>query len=66
MRKKLRGETEFMPTGQLIEKGPNALAKRKHQISYLAMRAQVNEQELEAMWSSNRQTKRESKSKYGF
>lgn len=66
LRKTLRGETQFIPTGNFVEKGPNALAKRKHQISYLAMRAENNEAELEAMWASNRQTKRESKSKYGF
>ena len=46
--------------------GPSALAKRKHQISYLSMRAENNEAELEAMWASNRQTKREGKGKYGF
>lgn len=65
LQKTLRGETQFLATGN-IEKGPNALAKRKHQISYLSMRAETNEAELEAMWASNRQTKRESKSKYGF
>lgn len=66
LRRSLAGETSFIPTGNLVEKGPNALAKRKHQISYLSMRAETNEAELEAMWATNRQTKRESKSKYGF
>jgi proline-rich protein PRCC len=46
--------------------GPNALAKRKHQISYLATRAENNVAELEAMWASNRTNKRETKGKYGF
>lgn len=46
--------------------GPNALAKRKHQLSYLAVRAEKNMAELEAMWSANRQTAREGRSKYGF
>lgn len=66
MRRAVRGETEYVPTGNIVDKGPNSLAKRKHQISYLAFRAEKNEAELEAMWASNRQTKRESKSKYGF
>ncbi|CRK87226.1 CLUMA_CG001030, isoform A [Clunio marinus] len=66
LRKTLAGETSYMPTGKIQEKGPSVLAKRKHQISYLSMRAETNEAELEAMWAANRQTKRESKSKYGF
>lgn len=66
VRKTLAGETSYIPTGQILEKGPNALAKRKHQISFLSMRAENNEAELEAMWAANRQTKREGKSKYGF
>ncbi|CAO1410094.1 unnamed protein product [Diamesa hyperborea] len=66
LRKTIRGETEYQPTGNISEKGPNQLAKRKHQISFLSMRAENNEAELEAMWASNRSSKRESKSKYGF
>lgn len=46
--------------------GPSALSKRKHQISYLSMRAENNEAELEAMWAANRSTKREGQNKYGF
>ncbi|KAG5684495.1 hypothetical protein PVAND_013725 [Polypedilum vanderplanki] len=65
LRKSLAGETSFLPTGKIDEKGP-ALAKRKHQISYLAMRAEKNIAELEAMWAANRQNNREGKSKYGF
>lgn len=38
LRRAARGETEYVATGNIQEKGPNALAKRKHQISYLSMR----------------------------
>ncbi|CAG9803686.1 unnamed protein product [Chironomus riparius] len=65
-RKNLAGETSFLATGKIDEKGPSALAKRKHQISYLSMRAEKNMAELEAMWAANRQSNREGRSKYGF
>ena len=42
LRRAARGETEYVPTGNIQEKGPNALAKRKHQISYLSMRGNRN------------------------
>lgn len=42
LRRQARGETEYVATGNIQEKGPNALAKRKHQISYLSMRGGNN------------------------
>ncbi|XP_070506350.1 proline-rich protein PRCC [Chironomus tepperi] len=65
-RKNLAGETSYLATGRIDDKGPSALAKRKHQISYLSVRAEKNMAELEAMWAANRQSNREGRSKYGF
>lgn len=64
MRKQLTQQTQFVPTGNLM--GYDSTSKRKSQITFLAQKAVANEQELEAMWAANRQTKRASSSKYGF
>jgi len=45
---------------------PSAQQRRKHQITYLAHQAKEQEFELKNAWATNRQTKRETQSKYGF
>lgn len=65
MRRQLQDETGFVPTGHLTGDW-TCTSKRKSHITYLATKAQANAQELEAMWSSNRQTRRQTQSKYGF
>ncbi|CAK1601602.1 unnamed protein product [Parnassius mnemosyne] len=45
---------------------PSNMQKRKHQITYLAHQAKVNEIELQNTWANNRMTKRKTQSKYGF
>ncbi|KAL9986404.1 hypothetical protein ACROYT_G000547 [Oculina patagonica] len=45
---------------------PTAQQRRKHQISYLAFQAKERELELRQQWSANRQTRRQTQSKYGF
>lgn len=47
----------FMPTSQ---------QRRKHQITYLAYQAREREVELKNQWAENRQSKRQTQSKYGF
>lgn len=68
MRNRLQSETEFQPTGRLVTAGdqPGAGTKKKHQITYLAYQAKANEAELQAMWATNRQSRRQTQSKYGF
>lgn len=66
MRNRLQAETEFQPTGRLVGDGPGAGTKKKHQITYLAYQAKANEAELQAMWATNRQSRRQTQSKYGF
>ncbi|VDO07906.1 unnamed protein product [Brugia timori] len=51
--------------------GPNVhtvsmLARRKHQITYLASVAVAREEQLAEQWSVNRHNKRTSARKYGF
>ncbi|XP_058838342.1 proline-rich protein PRCC [Topomyia yanbarensis] len=65
LRRKLQEETGFVPTGHLTGDW-SCTSKRKSHITYLASKAQDNAQELEAMWASNRQTRRQTQSKYGF
>lgn len=66
-RNQLQGETQFQPTGRLVTTGdPGAGTKKKHQITYLAYQAKANEAELQAMWATNRQSRRQTQSKYGF
>lgn len=65
MRSQLTGTTEYQQRG-LVDGDPGAGTKRKHQITYLAHQAKVNEQELQAMWSANRHAKRQTQNKYGF
>lgn len=45
---------------------PTAQQRRKHQITYLAFQAKEREFELRQQWSANRQTRRQTQSKYGF
>lgn len=45
---------------------PTAQQRRKHQITYLAFQAKERELELRQQWSANRQTRRQTQSKYGF
>uniref|UniRef100_A0A0N4U884 IS110 family transposase n=1 Tax=Dracunculus medinensis TaxID=318479 RepID=A0A0N4U884_DRAME len=48
-------------------KGPNdVIARRKHQITYLANVAVAREELLAEQWSQNRHNKRMSSQKYGF
>ncbi|XP_055536416.1 uncharacterized protein LOC129725045 [Wyeomyia smithii] len=65
LRRKLQEETGYVPTGHLTGDW-TCTSKRKSHITYLASKAQANAQELEAMWSSNRQSRRQTQSKYGF
>lgn len=67
LRQQLTGKTEYQPRGLIdTSEGPGAGTKRKHQITYLAHQAKANEQELQAMWAANRNTRRQTQNKYGF
>ncbi|CAH1797270.1 unnamed protein product [Owenia fusiformis] len=46
--------------------GLSGQTKRKHQITWLAAQAKERELELKNSWAANRQTKRQTQSKYGF
>lgn len=65
IRNQLTAATEYQPRG-LVDEEPGAGTKRKHQITYLAHQAKANEQELQAMWATNRHTRRQTQNKYGF
>ncbi|XP_055626357.1 uncharacterized protein LOC129768627 [Toxorhynchites rutilus septentrionalis] len=65
LRRKLQDETGYVPTGHLVGDW-SCTSKRKSHITHLASKAQANSQELEAMWASNRQSRRQTQSKYGF
>ena len=45
---------------------PSSTARRKHQITYLAMQAKAREVQLKNEWSRSRVTKTMSRAKYGF
>ena len=45
---------------------PTSTARRKHQITYLALQAKQREVELKNEWARNRTTKTMSRAKYGF
>lgn len=66
MRTSLQAETEPQQQRGLIPVAPGAGTKKKHQITYLAYQAKANEQELQAMWAANRNSRRQTQSKYGF
>lgn len=66
MRTALTQSTEYQPRGSLVDDELTPGSKRKHQITYLAHQAKANEQELQAMWAANRQSRRQTQSKYGF
>ncbi|XP_058125606.1 uncharacterized protein LOC131282511 [Anopheles ziemanni] len=65
LRRQLQDETGYVPTGHLVGDW-TCTSKRKSHITQLANKAQANAQELEAMWAANRQSKRQTQSKYGF
>ncbi|XP_059613122.1 uncharacterized protein LOC132259487 [Phlebotomus argentipes] len=66
MRHALANSTEMPTAKPAAGADASGLSKRKHQITYLAYQAKANEQELQAMWAANRQTRRQTQSKYGF
>uniref|UniRef100_A0A182S906 Proline-rich protein PRCC n=1 Tax=Anopheles maculatus TaxID=74869 RepID=A0A182S906_9DIPT len=65
LRRQLQDETGYVPTGHLVGDW-TCTSKRKSHITQLASKAQANAQELEAMWAANRQSRRQTQSKYGF
>lgn len=65
MRTSLQAETQPQQQGP-TPIAPGAGTKKKHQITYLAYQAKANEQELQATWAANRQSRRQTQSKYGF
>ncbi|XP_068693496.1 proline-rich protein PRCC-like [Montipora foliosa] len=61
------GTEEVIHTSSRKKKDmPTAQQRRKHQITYLAFQAKEREFELRQQWSANRQTRRQTQSKYGF
>lgn len=66
LRSALASETGYQPVGILTDEEVQPGTRKKHQITYLAHQAKANEQELQAMWSANRHTRRQTQSKYGF
>uniref|UniRef100_A0A182WCC8 Proline-rich protein PRCC n=1 Tax=Anopheles minimus TaxID=112268 RepID=A0A182WCC8_9DIPT len=65
LRRQLQDETGYVATGHLVGDW-TCTSKRKSHITQLASKAQANAQELEAMWAANRQSRRQTQSKYGF
>ncbi|XP_052869815.1 uncharacterized protein LOC128275374 [Anopheles cruzii] len=65
LRRQLQDETGYVPTGHLVGDW-TCTSRRKSHITQLANKAQANAQELEAMWAANRQSRRQTQSKYGF
>uniref|UniRef100_A0A182FH77 Uncharacterized protein n=1 Tax=Anopheles albimanus TaxID=7167 RepID=A0A182FH77_ANOAL len=65
LRRQLQDETGYVPTGHLVGDW-KCTSKKKSHITQLASKAQANAQELEAMWAANRQSRRQTQSKYGF
>lgn len=63
--KQLSQETGYKPSCKKGT-GPTSQQKRKHQITYLAFQAKANELDLKNQWANNRQSKRQTQSKYGF
>lgn len=45
---------------------PNSTARRKNQITFLAYQAKKRETELKNQWAANRQSKNQTRKKYGF
>lgn len=66
LRNQLQATTEYQPRGLVDTAEPGTGTKRKHQITYLAHQAKANEQELQAMWATNRHARRQTQNKYGF
>ncbi|KAK2704381.1 hypothetical protein QYM36_016694 [Artemia franciscana] len=66
--KQVSVEKASIPGGYSASKkdGPDAASRRKHQMTYLVHQAKAREVELKNQWASNRQTKRQTQSKYGF
>lgn len=66
MRTAIQSATTYIPRGLNTKEEPAAGTRRKHQITYLAHQAKINEMELQAMWAENRHARRQTQSKYGF
>lgn len=66
LRTALASSTSYQARGVLVDEEPSPGTRRKHQITYLAHQAKANELELQAMWSANRHTRRQTQGKYGF
>ncbi|GLV40447.1 uncharacterized protein CBL_04247 [Carabus blaptoides fortunei] len=58
--------TEETPTAVNKGEEPSQQSRRKHQITYLAYQAKVNEQDLKNQWALNRMTRKQTQAKYGF
>ena len=50
----------------VVGAGPSAMAKRKHQLTYLAHHAKLNEVKLKDEWAQGRINRDQARSKYGF
>ncbi|XP_028411261.1 proline-rich protein PRCC-like isoform X2 [Dendronephthya gigantea] len=59
-------DIDYKPQSKKKGNLPSSQQRRKHQITYLAFQAKEKEWELRNQWSANRQTKRQTQSKYGF
>mgnify|MGYP002804100680 CR=1 FL=1 len=59
-------DADYKPQSKKKGNLPSSQQRRKHQITYLAFQAKEKEWELRNQWSANRQTRRQTQSKYGF
>lgn len=64
MTKSLTEEQPIAPCAKGEE--PSLQQRRKHQITYLAYQAKLNEQELKNQWAQNRISRKQTQAKYGF
>lgn len=60
--------TEEQPAPSTCKKEdePSLQQRRKHQITYLAYQARLNEQELKNQWALNKVSRKQTQAKYGF
>nr|CDS25560.1 Mitotic checkpoint protein PRCC C terminal [Hymenolepis microstoma] len=61
-----KGRPPKVDPSQHVVDNPGKLAFRKHQITWLAYKAQENEYELQEQWAEARRNKTLSRQKYGF
>ncbi len=54
------------PLGQALGSGDSSLEKRKHQITWLAIRAREREYELKQQWAQSSMSRAQTQAKYGF